>query len=199
MTVDNSTGSSGAKDATSGAPANESNLVPKDAYEKLLKEKRNATAALAEKMGKLAEYEALEAKRAEEEAAARGEHEKLIAKLKEDLQAKEKTLLQLNQEKLVNLKREAFKQTFQNFNDNYMGLVDLNSIEIDASGSVDQQSVMNLVDSFKKKYPEVVQSKVNVHTPNPKGASGANGLTYEQWKALPLKERKERMSEVIDK
>lgn len=83
--------------------------------------------------------------------------------------------------------------------DAYWNHVDFDSININPeTGAIDSYSLDKVVKTFTEDFGELVDFGNTANLPNgtPGGSSGK--LTYEQWKKLPLKERKARMKDVVD-
>ncbi len=82
--------------------------------------------------------------------------------------------------------------------DAYWNHVDFDKIATNPeTGAIDEASLNKVAGSFIEDYKELVDFGNNANLPN--GAPQGKGkLTYEQWKKLPLAERKKRMHEVAD-
>jgi predicted RNase H-like nuclease (RuvC/YqgF family) len=83
--------------------------------------------------------------------------------------------------------------------DAYWDHVDFDSIALNPeTGEIDSHSLRKTADSFIESFKELVDFGKSANLPNgtPSGSSGK--LTHEQWKKLPLTERKKRMKDVVD-
>jgi DNA repair exonuclease SbcCD ATPase subunit len=80
----------------------------------------------------------------------------------------------------------------------YWKHVDFDSIAINPeTGEIDKSSLSTVAQTFTKEYKELIDFGVNGNIPNGSATgSGSTSLTLEQWKKLPLKERKKRMKDV---
>lgn len=80
----------------------------------------------------------------------------------------------------------------------YWKHVDFDSIALNPeTGAVDMDSLASVAQSFVKDYKELIDFGAAGNLPNGSAnGSGSKTLTYEQWKKLPLKERKLRMKDV---
>lgn len=82
-------------------------------------------------------------------------------------------------------------------NEKYWSLVDFDKIAINPNtGSIDNTSLKNNVESFLSDHKELVDFGNAANLPNGGHSGGSKYLTVDQWKALPLKERKKRMKDV---
>lgn len=80
----------------------------------------------------------------------------------------------------------------------FYGFIDTTKILIDPeTNKADPVSVQKEVDRVTKEYPEIIKSTVKGDLPN-QSPTGGKGLTYAEWKNLPVKEMKARRKEVID-
>jgi len=83
--------------------------------------------------------------------------------------------------------------------DAYWNHVDFDSIvKNPETGEIDPASLKDTADSFLKEYKELVQFPNGGYMPNGTPAGSKGRLTHEQWKKLPLAERKKRMKDVVD-
>ena len=79
----------------------------------------------------------------------------------------------------------------------YLGFVDTSSILIDPdTGVIDDSSVEQVANGFLKDFSELVDIKDTSKLPGEAGKT-AKKLSIEDWKRLPLKERKTRMGDVF--
>lgn len=82
--------------------------------------------------------------------------------------------------------------------DAYWSHVDFDKIAVNPeSGKIDEASLKATADGFLEEYKELVDFGNAANLPNgtPKGGTGK--LTHEQWKKLPLAERRKRMKDVV--
>lgn len=199
MTVSSNV-ASGDGSNSSGVTENEpkNTVVPRETYEKVLKEKKNRDAELQAAKERLAAFEAQEAAKAEEEARKRGDYETTVKTLKEQILARDKQLSEISEKEVRRNKVAAFVKAFgAPFPEKYGSLVDIDKIELDSDGKVDMQSAISLVDSFKKEYAEIIPKKVSVPTPNPQGSASTGKITAEEWLKLPYKEQQKRLGDVV--
>lgn len=174
-------------------------VVAYDTYQKVLREKKKRDEELDMTRSKLAEYEAKDKEREETEAKAKGDLQKLIA-MKEEENKKLKDKYENVVTTLTNAeKRNALLKALPGEVDqNYWGLLDLNQIVLDPeTGEADATSIRAAADLFVAKYPLVIKTAGGARLPG-HAAKGAGGkLTKAEWEKLPLKEKQERLAEVL--
>lgn len=84
--------------------------------------------------------------------------------------------------------------------DAYWNHVDFESIAVNPdTGRIDSHSVKKAADKFLTDFKELVDFGNPANLPNGTASGSAGKLTVEQWKQLPLKERKSRMKDVVHK
>lgn len=82
--------------------------------------------------------------------------------------------------------------------DSYWSHVNFDQIALDPeSGEIDRGTLKEVANNFIKEYRELVDFPTNGNLPNGTPNGGKGRLTYEQWKALPLKDRQKRMRDVV--
>lgn len=173
----------------------ENDKVDYNSFEKLLNQKK-------ELQRKLKEFEE---SKAEQERKSKLEQERFKELFEEEQKAKEKlekNLFALTQERIFEIKERAFKDALpcKLLHANYIAHADLDNIVInEENGEIDLATVKKVVDSFVKGHSHLLQAKNDKNLPNDAGgASQGKKIPYEVWLKLPLKEKKERMKDVID-
>ena len=177
--------------------------VAYDTYRKVLGQKKAVDQRLAEQAAKLAEYEAKEA--AEKEAALIREK-----KFEEALALKEEKLLSTTQ-RLADLETDVrdaqklqavlSKLPGRIKQEAYYNLIDLSQVAYDpTTGAIDHDSVEQVASNFTKVYgADVLERPSQGKLPADAPMGSKTALSVEEWRKLPLKERKERMGEVYRK
>lgn len=171
--------------------------VPYSTYKKAVSEKRNRDAELKQVREELARYQ--QEKKALEDQALKekDDYKKLFEarelELKAEREKKSELESYINSTKKLN---SFMKSLGAPIKEQYLGLVDLDRIALDESGRPDELTTKQLVDDFKKTYPELFFNSAG-RIPND-SANGNHkvGLSYEQWLKLPPSEQKKRMKEV---
>lgn len=171
--------------------------VPYSTYKKAVSEKRNRDAELKQVREELARYQ--QEKKALEDQALKekDDYKKLFEARELELKAEREKKIELESYINSTKKLNSFMKSLgAPIKEQYLGLVDLDRIALDESGRPDELTTKQLVDDFKKTYPELFFSSAG-RIPND-SANGNHkvGLSYEQWLKLPPSEQKKRMKEV---
>ena len=116
-----------------------------------------------------------------------------LSTVKEELGNKDESILNLK-------KASAFEKQIGGKikNGKYWNLVDFNSIAVNPeTGEIDKDSLAQYAGEFVKDHQALVDFGSTGNLPN-SGHNGTSGtsLTYDQWRSLPLAERKKRMKDV---
>lgn len=171
--------------------------VPYSTYKKAVSEKRNRDAELKQVREELARYQ--QEKKALEDQALKekDDYKKLFEarelELKAEREKKSELESYINSTKKLN---SFMKYLGAPIKEQYLGLVDLDRIALDESGRPDELTTKQLVDDFKKTYPELFLSSAGRIPNDSANGSHKAGLSYEQWLKLPPSEQKKRMKEV---
>ena len=147
----------------------------------------------------------LSAKMAEEKLREKGQYDVLLKQREERLTEMESELnsykgeVESRDEAILNFRKAAAfeKQVGGKLKkDAYWSHVDFDSIAINPdNGQIDNQSLSKVVDTFTSDFKELIDYGNIGNLPNSTPA-GSGALTVEQWKALPLADRKKRMRDV---
>ncbi len=202
MTVEDKNPSGDDKQPTDNSPVEtppnpegkDGDKVAYDSYKKLLSEKK----ALQLKLDKLQ-------KDADERVKTELENQQKYKELYEAGKSESEDLkkkLQAHDERWNDaLKLNAFNSALgdtRKIESKFYGFIDTSKILIDPeTNKVDPVSVQKEVDRVTREYPEIIKSTVRGDLPNG-SPRGGKGLTYAEWKDLPIKEMKARRKEVID-
>lgn len=171
--------------------------VKYETYKRTVGEVKKFKSKLTAAEEELQKYKEAERKREEEEMEKRGEFDKVKKNLMDELEKERLEKKALLKQQTDNRKLGAFLSTLGGSVDKeYWPLIDIDQIAIDPdSGEIDELSVTRLADSFKSKHSRLIDGvkgpKVYDGSPNREAS-----LSVEEWRKLPLKERKERMGEV---
>jgi len=191
--------------AQPGAPVeppkpNHNDTVSYESHSKLLNEHKRGREKLNAANSELEAFKAKEREREEADLAKRGEHEKIIATHKE-------RIIELETNESNHKKREIEAKKFNAFfkglegevDEKYWSLIDVSEINVNPeTNEVDSLSVANTVERFKNEYSPIIQGRNVPNLPNAAPIGNTGTLTIEQWKLLPLSERKTRMKEVYN-
>lgn len=144
-------------------------------------------------------FKAREKAREEAELEKRGEFDKVKSNLLKELEEERERNKRMAKERADDRKLGAFLATLGgNVSRDYWGLINIDEIAIDPdTGEIDELSVTRSVEKFRTKHGRLIDGvkgpKMYDGSPSPEGK-----LTLETWRALPLKERKERMGEIYE-
>lgn len=167
--------------------------VPYSKFRELLDEKKKEQSEKRELASKVAEFEKREREKEEELLRKKGDYEALLksrdeelAKTKQELSAREKRDLEL-------AKARAFvKAAGGDIDSRFLehGLINIDAIVVDPStGEIDQMSVAQAVDSFKKVWPEAFKKPgmiIPVEAPN----GHPSTIRHSDWVKLSAKDMK---------
>jgi len=186
--ADDQNGSSGSTEAEGQSQ----DTVKYDTYRKVLSEKKRRDEEVRELREKVEAYE-----RSQKEAQEKDLEDQNKWKEIADLRAKEASQYKHDLESMRESQRQAMKlDNFlsalgSNLPKQYWGLVDLDAIKLNPeTNEVDDMSVTSAIETFRKSYPEILQSKTSATTPNtaPRGTAAATRGERDM-KDLPAKER----------
>ena len=80
----------------------------------------------------------------------------------------------------------------------YYGFIDVDKIAIDPeTGVIDESSIAEVVNSFVEQHGSLIERQGSAGLPQ-NAAKDGGSISYEQWKELPLKEKKARMKDVFN-
>lgn len=196
----NTPGASGAGDNSDTSDSSKStDKVDYETHRKLLGEKKRLAEVHAAAQAELERYRKAEEDRQLKEAEAAKDYERLKAQYADQLKAKEAELSQMRNERIEAQKLDAFFGSLDGkLERKYWGLIDTSSIIIDpVTSQPDPMSVTKYLEQFRKEYPEVILKAGRPSMPQEKPlGNGGGSLTLEEWKALPLKEKKARITDV---
>jgi len=174
--------------------------VSYEAYKRLVAQRKADQEKFKALSEKVSLYEQKEKDLEEKKLMEQGEYKKM-------LQEREKEIRQLRdeREKYKNsLVKTAKLQAFQEAlggklaDPTYYSFVDTERIAIDPeSGTVDTDSLKSYVNEFVSKHQRLIEFS-SAKLPN-SAPSGSKALSYEEWLKLPLKEKKARLGDVVDK
>ena len=187
----------------SGTPEqqNHKDFVKYETYKKTLNQEKNLRAKLEQTSQQLEEFKRIEQEREEKALQEQGEYQKLLEIERKKREEMEQKATQYEQSIMQAHKLNAFKEKLPGriANPAYYDFVDLEKIVINPdTGEIAEESVQSAVDEFLGSHQRLIVTK-NGGLPNQAPTDGSAGkLSLDQWKKFPLKERKERMSEVFN-
>lgn len=173
--------------AASGDQGSENQSVPKAAYEKAISQRKADQQKAREAIERVNQLEAEKNVFEETQLAKNKQFEELAHKRSEELQSAQNELTQYKAEVLNGQKKSALKQALgSNINDQYLGLANLNSIQIH-DGNIDSESVNEVANQFRNNFPEIF-SKPSGNIPGaaPQGYQGEKKSKLSDYTAAEL-------------
>lgn len=164
--------------------------VPYSKFRELLDEKKREQAEKRALADRIADYDKKDKEKEEELAKKRGDFDKIIQTRDQEIDnlKKEKSAFVAEQEHLKKL-THFVKTAGAEIDQKWFRMVDLSSIAIDPStGAVDQMSVAQTVENFKKTWPEAFKpSGARIPTETPNGSPNNPGkIKYADYCKLPV-------------
>lgn len=167
--------------------------VSYDTHRKLLGEKKKLQA-------RLEELERKDKEREEQDLRQKEDYKGLVAAREKELEEERQKRNHLETTLRDGLRLDAFSRKLSGrVDDQYLALVELDKIAVDPeTGRPDEVSLNEYVREFEKKYPAVIQRTGTSNLPNDAPKPPGDRLSLAEWKELPLKDKKERLSEVME-
>lgn len=167
--------------------------VAYETHRKLLGEKKK----LAER---LADFERKEKEREEKELREKEDWKGLVESREKERDEERQKRQNLETTLRDGLRLDAFtRKVSGRIDDQYLALVNLDKIAVDPeTGRPDEVSLNEYVREFEKQYPAVIQRTGTSNLPNDAPKQPGDRLTLAEWKKLPLKDKKERLSDVME-
>lgn len=177
----------------------ETETVSRKAYEKVLSEKKKAAEALRERNARLAELEAEREALSMKDAEAKGEYQKVIEAERKKYEAAIKRIQELEGTISEFNSREMNRKKFGAIYDQLGGavdkkffpLIDLDQVELNEDGEIDEQSVAKYANELKELYPEIITPKKGALPPSklPGDGKGSGGkrIAESEWRNLPTR------------
>lgn len=181
--------------------------VPRDAFRKVLaqrkrdqEEKNSALVKLREYEQKLSAFEEKENLKRDEELKNRGEFEKILKSREEEILKYKQRETEIQRELQLEHSRQAFLSLLPGklANPEYINLIPVNQVKYDASGDIDMKNLESLVENWKKSHFRLIDMPGSTAQLPNHSAERKKGLTHAEWLKLPIKEKKMRIGEVID-
>ena len=205
--ADNQDPGTGGADPKPGGPTDDPNknkpsddLVKHSTYKKAVTEAKNAKDEAKRLRDENEAFKTAEKTREEDELKKNQQWEKLHASKDEELKKARGEKKELEQKFENGVKLDAFLKSVKGkVETQFFGLINLEGIAVDPStGLPDDASVDKVAREFEETYGRVIVRDAGPGLPNDAPIPGQS-LSLEQWKALPLKEMKKRMPEVMNK
>lgn len=180
-------------------PGEFTDKVDYDTYLKAVNQEKNAKARLKETEDKLAKYEAARKEEEETKLKQQGEYKKLLGQRDKQLQDLEESNKQLKKSMLdsVKLSKVIEKIGGRVKRNEYLNFIDVDKIPYDEeTKSFDDEMIKSVASDFVKSYTELIDFKTGKLPSD--AASAAETLSYDEWRKLPLKDKKAKLKLVKD-
>lgn len=196
---------SGGTDETVTKPVSE-DKVSYETHRKLLSEKKKLDDKI-EALAKELENQKLSRDAEEEKKLEEAKNLKGLLELKQRREKELQDSLEKTRQENTHLKKtfeESLKMdailsnTTAPIKKKFWQLIETDKIVLDENGKPDLNSVKEVVKAFEEQYPEALDLGRSTQTPaTSAGKPGKGTITVEEWARLPLKEKKERLSDVM--
>lgn len=198
MTTDNN--ASGETQQVSDDVETKDGKVAYETFKKLLGEKKRIGEEYSSLKKRLEEFEGEKKSHEENKLREQNEFKKLVDLRDRELSTTRKELEALRVRELNAKKLDSFLKVLgAPIKREYWQLIDFDSVIANDKGDVDEMSVTQEVDRFKKQYPEIlsIRQSSNYSSMSPNG--NGVGISYEEWLKLPLKEMKAKYNQIRPK
>lgn len=171
--------------------------VSYETYKRVLSEKKKRDEELEKHRIELAEVKRKLKEDEELKLKEKEDYKSLIQIREKELEEARNESKALREEQLQNLKLGSFLKTLgSEVHSKYWGMIDLEQVKLDPDGKIDQMSITQAVENFKKTYPELIINGRGPKLPADAPSSGPGSLTVEEWKKLPSKEMAKRIKDL---
>ena len=169
-------------------------VVDRETYLKTLSQEKNAKARLKEAEARIAEYEAQQKKVEEAKLKENGEYQKLLSQRDKEIEEERKQRQELEKSMLDSLKLGKVIDHIGGRvkRSEYLNFIDTDRIVYNPeTREIDDETAKSVAEDFVKTHAELIDFKVGkLPSDSPRGAES---LTVEQWRKLPLKDKKAKM------
>jgi len=172
--------------------------VDYNTYQRTLGQLKSTKAKLQEFEDRVSSIEMEKKVQEEQDLMKKQQFEKLLERRNVEFEAErkrakelEQKLQQADKDRLDSYKLNALVEKLPGKikKKDYLGFADIDAIEVDENGKINEDSVLRVVNDFMKEHHFLVEAKgKNMPSDAPSNYTGK--INYEQWKALPLKDKK---------
>ena len=189
-----SVGDTGTTSKTEG----DNGLISYDTYKKLLNQHKNNIQKSKELESEIQKYRDRDAENERKKLEEEGKYKEIIKATEAELDTWKSKYVDLSTDHINQIKLQAFKSKLPGkvLHDDYLAFVDVDKINIDNDGSIDYDSVQQVVNDFTNKHSRLYDPVKKPKLPNAAPGTSDSLLSYEQWLKLPLTEKRKRMVEV---
>lgn len=168
-------------------------------YKKVLSEKKALQSKHSEVIAKLAEYEARERQKEEQQLIADKEFDKVLIDRDRQIEELSSKLNESNKTLDDTIKLQHFISALgsSKIDSKYFGFIPLDKIQMDETGSVNKDELMAVVNEFKNEHPRLLVNQKNDLPNHHVNQSTTGTITYKSWKELKSsKEQAERYKDI---
>lgn len=203
MSINDQSSSGASNQSTSGDGENqqkEKDTVAYATYQKVLGEKKRTSEELATIRAELEQYKLKQQEAEEARLKEQGQFKEIAERERKARLDSENRYKELHSHLVNEAKKQALlKQLPGSVEDKFHTLLPVDKIAVDEEGNIDELTVQDAAKGFLAMFPETVKSQSGT-TKIPHTAAKVNGkISYEEWLRLPLKEKRTRLADVIDK
>lgn len=177
----------GGDSAEGGAEGQKTDFVGRDSYVKAVDEAKSAKRRAAEAQARANELEAKFREQEEQKMLEEKNYSDLIERLKgENQQLSEQVQNHVKDKtdfRKMTAAMELLKQKGVNLESKYMGLLDIEAIQLTDDGDIDPNSVTEVVSTFQKEHPRLTIPTARL-LPNLKSGDSVSKMSIEEFKKL---------------
>jgi len=184
-----------------GDDGKKADTVQYESYRRVLADHKKSKARAEELEAKLALIEKKEKELEEKSLKEQGEYKKLLEIEKKKREIEESKRIQYEKDLLDAHKLNAVKEKLpaKVKRNEYYSFIDTDKILIDKeTGIIDEASLESVANDFITNHSALLDKPSVKNLPQDAAKGTATKLTLEDWKKLPLKEKKKRMVDVRD-
>ena len=179
-------------------PDTKEDFVKYSTYQKILNEKRNLASKHADTVAALAKLESEKKEKAETEMREQNRYQELLEQREKELADTRSKLDETNKSIEWADKMRAFQDSLghSKLDQAYYSLVPIDDIKYGEDGRIDQENLLNVVNTFKTTHSRLIDEPRN-DLPNQRpGLSTGKKLSQAEWRQLSSKEMMARFKEV---
>lgn len=196
--MDNLPDASSELEATEGSAEGKTDYVKHSTYTKAIGEIKTFKSKYRDAQAELNEFREKEKALKEASLLEEKKFQELINSQKSEIEQLRQSNESHVKDKLdfrrLNAAMSVMQQKGINLDSQYMGLIPIDEIGISEEGEVDLTSVSNVVDNFQKAHPRLTVPLKGL-LPNDSSSASNSKMSVEQWKKLPIAEKKKALEE----
>lgn len=179
-------------------------FVTRRTYKKALEQEKALRERLTEREQLLAKYQEKERIEEEERLKKQGEFKKILESREVELKKYKERTEHLERSIDDSIKLNAFLGSIPGKikRPEYLELTQkyfLDKIVLNPeNGAIDELSLNNAVNEFTEKFSDLIQPLNSKSLPNNASQPASSSISYEEWKKLPLKQKRESYAQVLE-